>query len=79
MKRRDMNNKIITNMLQQNGEKQVKLKSQQNKYICRFINDQVKQFSSKYGISFNKLIKHLVKTWENMITASNKKSIFLWK
>ena len=30
----------------------------------RFVNDQVKQISSKYAISFNKLIKHQVKTWE---------------
>ena len=41
----------------------------------RFVNDQVKQISSKYAISFNKLIKHQVKTWEekydDCITSKN--------
>ena len=41
----------------------------------RFVSDQVKQISSKYAISFNKLIKHQVKTWEekydDCITSKN--------
>lgn len=69
-RRGEMNNKRIRNMLQQMERNRSNLKVNKiNKFVGtqgggRFVNDQVKQISSKYAISFNNLIKHQVKTWE---------------